>query len=144
VAEVALGAGRISMGARREILSAVAEHYWSAGRSERGLQVMRNRSERRRAQTIGFSDALDAVHVFDQANALDRDRTLSDSASSRRRWSGVSSGPGLSLSMPMIPMVPRPVRIGRKQPFRPRQVSEPRPAARSEESERLNPRPADA
>src|SRR5215207_8857260 len=29
-------AGTISMGARREVLSAVAERYWSAGRMEKG------------------------------------------------------------------------------------------------------------
>jgi hypothetical protein len=29
-------AGSISMGARREVLSAVAERYWSAGRVEKG------------------------------------------------------------------------------------------------------------
>jgi hypothetical protein len=29
-------AGTISMGARREVLSAVAERYWSAGRVEKG------------------------------------------------------------------------------------------------------------
>ena len=33
---VALMAGTISMGARREVLSAVAERYWSAGRVEKG------------------------------------------------------------------------------------------------------------
>ena len=29
-------AGTISMGARREVLSAVAERYWSTGRVEKG------------------------------------------------------------------------------------------------------------
>ena len=29
-------AGKISMGARREVLSAVVERYWSAGRVEKG------------------------------------------------------------------------------------------------------------
>ena len=50
------------------------------------------------------------------------------SASSRRRWSGVSSGPGLSLSMPTTPIAPRPVRIGRNRRLAPGSVSEPRPA----------------
>ena len=40
------------------------------------------------------------------------------SASSRRRWSGVKSGPGSSLSMPTTPTAPRPVRIGRKRRVR--------------------------
>ena len=33
---MALMAGTISMGARRKVLSAVAERYWSAGRMEKG------------------------------------------------------------------------------------------------------------
>src|SRR5664279_561819 len=37
----------------------------------------------------------------------------STSASSRRRWSGVSSGPDLSSSIPMTPIAPRPVRGGK-------------------------------
>ena len=49
-------------------------------------------------------------------------------ASSRRRSSGVSSGPGLSLSMPITPIAPRPVRIGRNRRLAPGSVSEPRPA----------------
>ena len=53
------------------------------------------------------------------------------SASSRRRWSGVSSGPVRSLSMPMTPIGPRPVRIGRNSRLAPGSVSEPRPAGRS-------------
>jgi hypothetical protein len=36
IGSVALMAGTISMGARREVLSAVAERYWSAGRVEKG------------------------------------------------------------------------------------------------------------
>jgi hypothetical protein len=36
IGSVALMAGTISMGARREVLSAVAEGYWSAGRVEKG------------------------------------------------------------------------------------------------------------
>ncbi len=53
------------------------------------------------------------------------------SASSSRRSSGVSSGPGLSLSMPIMPIAPRPVRIGRNRRLAPGSVSEPRPAVRS-------------
>ena len=54
----------------------------------------------------------------------------SRSASSSRRWSGVSRGPGLSLSIPMTPMAPRPVCIGRNSRLAPGSVSDPRPAAR--------------
>src|SRR5215469_14928855 len=36
IGSVARMAGSISMGARREVLSAVAERYWSAGRVEKG------------------------------------------------------------------------------------------------------------
>ena len=53
------------------------------------------------------------------------------SASSSRRSSGVSRGPGLSLSMPIMPIGPRPVRIGRNSRLAPGSVSEPRPALRS-------------
>ena len=52
------------------------------------------------------------------------------SASSRRRSSGVSSGPGLSRSMPTTPIAPRPVRMGRNNRLAPGSVSEPRPAER--------------
>jgi hypothetical protein len=34
---VALMAGTINMGARHEVLSAVAERHWSAGRVEKGV-----------------------------------------------------------------------------------------------------------
>ena len=40
----------------------------------------------------------------------------------------MSRGPGLSLSMPTMPMAPRPVRMGRNSRFAPGSVSEPRPA----------------
>src|SRR5262249_25314209 len=40
------------------------------------------------------------------------------------------SGPGLSLSIPIIPIAPRPVCIGRNRRFAPGSVSEPRPAGR--------------
>ena len=52
------------------------------------------------------------------------------SASSSRRWSGVSKAPCLSLSMPMMPTMPRLVRIGRNRRLAPGKVSEPRPAGR--------------
>ena len=52
----------------------------------------------------------------------------SASASSSRCWSGVSSGPGSSRSMPTTPTAPRPVRIGRNSRLAPGSVSAPRPA----------------
>src|SRR5579863_4695593 len=52
------------------------------------------------------------------------------SASSSRRSSGVSNGPGRSRSMPITPTAPRSVRIGRKRRLAPGKVSAPRPAGR--------------
>ena len=40
-------------------------------RRQRRLQVMRDRGEQRGAQSIGFDRALGAIHVLNEANALD-------------------------------------------------------------------------
>ena len=50
-----------------------AEH-----RGERRLEIVRDRGQQRRAQAIGLDGALDAVHVLDQMDALDRERALVD------------------------------------------------------------------
>ena len=50
-----------------------AEH-----RSQRRLQVVRDRGQQRAAQAIGFHRALDPVHVLDQQHAFDRERALID------------------------------------------------------------------
>ena len=82
------------------------------------------------------SRSVSAVRSTRSMSSTRRTRSMASapwsiSASSRRRWSGVSRGPGLSLSMPTTPMAPRPVCIGRNSRLAPGRVSEPRPAARS-------------
>ena len=62
------------------IAELVADVAQRAGRAEhrgkRRLEIVRDRGEQRRAQPLGFGDALDAVHFLDQPHALDRERAL--------------------------------------------------------------------
>ena len=67
VGEIAQGAGR-------------TEH-----RSQRRFQIVGDRGQQRRAQPFGLGGAFDAVHVFDQTDALDRQRAL---VASERRAAG--------------------------------------------------------
>ena len=43
---------------------------------ERRLEIVGDRGEQRRAQSLGLGDALDPVHLLDQPHALDRERAL--------------------------------------------------------------------
>ena len=45
-------------------------------RSKRGLQIMGDRREESGSQTLGFGDALDAIHILDQPDPLNCERAL--------------------------------------------------------------------
>ena len=70
-------------------------------------------------------------HFLDQLHAFDGERALVAQRIQQPPLIGVSNGPGLSLSIPITPMAPRPVCMGRNRRLAPGSVSEPRPAARS-------------
>ena len=90
---------------RVELAGEIAQRAGGAEhRGERRLQIVRDRGQQRRAQPVGLDRALDPVHVLDQCTRSIASAPWSISASSSRRWSGVSSGPGLSLSMPTTPI----------------------------------------
>ena len=48
----------------------------SEHRGKRRLQVMGDRGEKRRAQPLCFGGALHAIHLLDQLDAFDRERSL--------------------------------------------------------------------
>ena len=89
---------------------------------ERRLQVVGDRGEQRRAQPVGFG----MVRSARSMSSTRRTRSIASAAwsiraSSSRRWSGVSSGPGLSLSMPTTPIGAAAGAHRQEQPFGARQ-----------------------
>jgi hypothetical protein len=72
---------------------------------------MGDRSEQRGAQTIRFGGSFRPIQVFNKTDSLDSKRRLIHQCIEPSSLIPVRSGPGLSPSMPTIPMAPRPVCI---------------------------------
>ena len=71
------GAEQLGFLAGRKLFREIAQRAGrSEHRGERRLEVMGDRREKRRAQAFGFGVALDAIHFFDQPDALDGERAL--------------------------------------------------------------------
>ena len=71
------GAEQLGFLACTELVAEIAQRARRAEHGgERRLQIVRDRGEQRRAQALGFGDALDAIHVLDQPDALDGERAL--------------------------------------------------------------------
>ena len=84
----------------------------------RSWEIEVSSAERSRSVSACSARVVDVARQFSRSIAS---AAWSDSESSSRRWSGVSSGPGSSRSRPITPTTPRPVRIGRNSRLRARQ-----------------------
>ena len=109
---------QVELVARRGAVEIAQRAGRASDRRERGLEVVRDRGEQGGAQPLGLRRALARRRPRPRRRARSRRRPGRAGRRAGGAGSGVSSGPGLSLSMPTTPIAPRPVRMGRNRRWR--------------------------